>query len=87
MKLQIPFYLQTTPLNCGPVALKMVLEFLNKKYSIEELEQATGLEKGKAISTIKLAITAARLGFKAKFFSKSIYFNKENLKLDYYKNM
>jgi len=85
MKLEVPFYLQTTKMNCGPIALKMALEFLGEKYSIEEMEEITGIKKGKSLSTIKLVIASKKLGFKTKFYSKHINFNPENLKLDFYK--
>ncbi|MBU0466707.1 MAG: peptidase C39 family protein [Nanoarchaeota archaeon] len=28
MKLQVPFFKQTTPYNCGPMALRMALAYL-----------------------------------------------------------
>ena len=85
IKLDIPFYLQTTPLNCGPVALKMVLEFLGEEHSIEEIEGLVGIKEGKAVSTIRLAIAARKLGFKVDFYTKVLGMNPENLKLDFYK--
>lgn len=83
--LNIPFYLQTTKMNCGPVALKMALEFLGEKYSIEELEKLTEIKEGKAVFTIQLAIAARKLGFKVDFFTKFLGMNPENLNLDFYK--
>lgn len=85
MKLEVPFYKQTTELNCGPNALKMALDFLGKSYSVEDLEKKMGIEKGKGISTIKLAIAARNFGFKTEFFSKVLGINPENLKMDFYK--
>lgn len=85
MKLDIPFYKQTTELNCGPVALRMVLAYFEKDLGLEILEKITGIKKGKAISTIQLAIASARLGYQTEFFSKHIYFNEDNLKLEFYK--
>ena len=86
MKLNVPFYAQESELSCGPTALKMVLSFFNKNYSMKLLEEKTGIKKGKGILSIQIAIASSSLGFKTKFISKSLAFNEENLKLDYYKN-
>jgi ABC-type bacteriocin/lantibiotic exporter with double-glycine peptidase domain len=85
MKLEVPYHKQTTKLNCGPAALKMALEFLGESYSLKRLEEELRLDKGKGISTIKLAIAARNLGFKTEFFSKVLGINPENLKTDFYK--
>ncbi len=85
MKLEVPFYKQTTKLNCGPTALKMALEFLGKSYSIKKLEKEGGIERGKGISTIRLAVAARKLGFKTEFFSKVLGINPENFKTDFYR--
>lgn len=85
MKLDVPFYLQTKELNCGPVALKMALEFLGEKYSTKDMEKEVEIKEGKAVSTLKLAIAARKLGFKVEFYSKTLGLNKENLKMDFYK--
>lgn len=85
MKLKVPFYNQTTPLNCGPIALKMVLSYFGSDFSEEILESKTGIKEGKGISTIQIAIAAASLGYKADFYSKYILFNEDNLRFDFYK--
>lgn len=85
MKLDVPFYKQTTPLNCGPVALKMVLAYFGKDFPTELIEEKVGIKEGKGVTTTRLAIASADFGFKTKFFSKSLLFNKENLKLDFVK--
>ena len=85
MRLRFPFHRQTTELNCGPAALQMALEFLGKTCSIEELEELLEIKQGKGISTIKLAIAARKLGFRAEFFSNVLGFNPGNLELDFYK--
>jgi len=86
MKVEVPFFKQTTSLNCGPTALRMVLAYFGRDEGIKELEKRTGINEGKALSTIQLATAAASLGHKADFYSKNIFFNEENLKHDYYKN-
>jgi hypothetical protein len=85
MKLNVPFYKQTTPLNCGPVVLKCVLSYFGKDFDLTTLEEKIQLQKLKGISSIQIATVAGSLGFKTDFYSKEILFNKENLKLDFYK--
>lgn len=85
MKLKIPFYIQTNPLNCGPSALRMVLAYFGEDPGIKILEARTKIKEGKGISTIQIATAAASLGYRTDFYSKHILFNKENLKLDFYK--
>jgi len=85
MKLDIPFYKQTTLLTCGPVALKMVLAYFGDKTQLKAIEERTGIKEGKAVSSIKLAIAAASLGYGSSFFSKSVLFNQENAKMEFYK--
>jgi len=84
MKLNVPFYKQTTPLNCGSTALRMVLSYLGKDYGSRVLEEKTETKRGEGISTIKLATAAASLGYHTDFYSKHILFNEENLKQEFY---
>lgn len=86
MKLDVPFYPQTTKLNCGPAALRMVLSYLDKDPGLAILEEKTGIKEGKGLSTIKIAIAAASLDFKTELISKNIGFNPLNAELDFYKN-
>jgi uncharacterized protein YvpB len=85
MKIRVPFYKQTNPLNCGPSALKMVLAYFGKNIDIKILEEKTGIKEGKGISTIQIAIASSSLDFKTELYSKHLSFNPENLKLDFYK--
>jgi len=85
MRLEVPFFKQTSPLNCGPMALRMVLAYLGKDEGADILEERTGIKEGKGISTIQIATAAASLGYKTDFYSKHILFNEENLKHEFYK--
>jgi hypothetical protein len=85
MKIRVPFYKQTTDLNCGPSALKMVFSYLGKNFDIKILEEKSGIKEGKGITTIQLATASSSLGFKTELYSKYLSFNPENLKLDFYK--
>ena len=45
MRLKVPFYKQTTLLNCGPTALRMALAYLDKDYGLEAtVEEVRGLK-------------------------------------------
>jgi hypothetical protein len=85
MKLAVPFYKQTANTNCGPVALKMVLEYLGETFSTEELEEKTELKEGKATSTLNLAKAAVDSGFPIRLLSKSILPVPENLNSEFHK--
>ena len=84
MKLKVPFYEQTNPLNCGPNVLRMVLAYFGKDEGIEVLEAKTGRKEGKVIFTIQIATADTSFGYGVDFYSKHILFNKENLKLKFY---
>jgi ABC-type bacteriocin/lantibiotic exporter with double-glycine peptidase domain len=87
MKLQVPFYKQTTPANCGPYTLKMVFSFLGKDFPIEEIEEKSRIKEGKGVSTLHLAVAALDLGFKVRFFSKYEDVNQENLGPEFYRSL
>ena len=86
MKLEVPFYKQESDDDCGPTALRMALAFLDRDYSLDEIKKLMNINPKKGVSTIRIAITAAKFGYKTEFYSTSLSFNKENLNLDFYKN-
>ena len=81
MKIDVPFYPQKNHSDCGQIALKMVLAYFGENLEIEKIEAM----EGRGISTIQIALTAALLNYKTEFYSKSILFNKEHLKKEFYK--
>lgn len=85
MKINVPFYKQTTSLNCAPTNLRMVVAYFDKDFGVEFFEEKLGIKSGKGISTIKIATAAASKGYKSDFFSKHLFFNEKNLKFDFYK--
>ena len=85
MNLNVPFYKQTTRLNCGPTALKMILSYFGEDLDIKLLEGKTKIKEGKEIYTIQIATASALLGYKTKFYSKHLGVNPKNLKMDFYK--
>jgi hypothetical protein len=84
MRLDVPFFQQTTDLNCGPAALRMVLAYFGENCDLALLEEKSRIKKDKGVFTIQIAIAAASLGHKTDFFSKQVSFNKDNLELDFY---
>lgn len=84
MRLEIPFYKQKTDLDCGPTALKMVLDYFGKKEDIHTLKEKTGIKEGKSIYTIQIATAAASSGYRTDFYSKHILFNEDNLEHEFY---
>jgi len=85
MKLKVPFYKQSTKLNCGPTALKMILSYFGEDFEIEDLEKKTRIVEGKGIYTIQIAVASVLCGFKTEYFSKHVDYNPKHEKLDFYK--
>src|SRR3989338_6226432 len=80
MLLKVPFYIQGIN-ECGPAALQMVLEFFGEEHNREKIKKLVESESTGATWTTGLAKTAAQLGFKTEFYSKSLGFNPENFDL------
>ena len=85
MKLDVPFYKQLSIADCGPTALRMVLSYYRKNPSIKSIKEKCDIKKDKGISTIQIAIAAANFGYKASFYTTSLGFKKDNMKLEFYK--
>jgi hypothetical protein len=85
MQIDIPFYKQSTLMNCGPMALKMILSYFGNDLDIEEIEKKANAKEGKGFSTLNLCIATVKLGFKAELFTKLLGFDKTNLQFDFYK--
>ena len=79
MQLQIPFYKQTSNLNCGPVALKMIFDSFGIAVDLTEVEKIVGIQEGKIVFTSELALAAAKLGFHVQFYSEHLTFQNHNL--------
>lgn len=85
MKLDVPFYPQTSATNCGPAALQMILAYLGDKKELSAIEQQAGIEPGKGLYTIQLALAAARFGFEVAFYTASLGMNPAHLAMEFYK--
>lgn len=71
--------------NCGPIALKSVLDYFGNELSLKEIEKEVGFIEGKMTFTIRLAIAAKKLGYNAVFHTKNIYPSEEVWQSEYYK--
>jgi len=72
MRLNLPFYEnEGDGSQCMQVAMQIVLKhFLNKEYSLEELDSLTKRKKGKWTSTSQIVSALYDLGLDVKFYSK-----------------
>lgn len=86
MIIPVKFYKQEKDYDCGPTALKMVLDYLDKKeYNKEDIQNLVDSEKSGVTWTLGLAKCAAQMGFDVEFYSKNLGFNPENYELEFYK--
>ena len=85
MRLDIPFFEQTSKTNCGPTVLRMINSYFGEDCSIECIERIIDFKEGNSVSTIELAYASRLLGYRTKFFSNKISFNEDNLNLEFYK--
>lgn len=85
MKLEVPFYPQTSATNCGAAALQMVLAYFGKQLRLKQIEDSAGIEPGKGLHTIQLALAARRLGFSSMLCTKSLGLNPAHKNMEFYK--
>lgn len=84
MKLNVPFYKSQTNTDCGPLALKMTLEYLGKKLSFEEISKKERQLDSGLVWSAGIARAAKIFGFPAKIISMT-NFNQETDDIEYYK--
>ena len=85
MRYKVPFYEQKSVNDCGPTALQMVFEYLDKKqYSREEIAKLVDGEKSGMTWTLGLARASAALGFETEFYTTCLGFNPDNYDIDFY---
>lgn len=85
MLLKVPFFKQTTELNCGSAVLKMTLDYFGINQPLHVLEDSIGIKEGKGTNSIQIAKAAASFGLRTDFYSKHVGFNEDNLEHDFYK--
>ena len=83
MKLEVPFYKSKKDTDCGPLALKMALEYFGKKYSFEKLSKEEKQLDSGLVWTLGIARASKVLGFKTKIISKN-NFSHEEADIKYY---
>ncbi len=83
MKLNVPFHKSIKDTDCGPLALKMVLEYFGEKHSFEELAELERTIDAGLVWSLGIARAAKRLGFNVKFISSSNFSLEDDI--DYYK--
>jgi hypothetical protein len=88
MILKVPFYKQKEKYDCGPIALKMALDYLGEKpNSIEIIQSLVDSAKSGITSTLGLAKSSAQLGFKTDFYTTCLGFNPKNYELSFYQQL
>jgi len=83
MKLNVPFHKSIKDTDCGPLALKMVLEYFGEKHSFEELAKLERTVDAGLVWSLGIARAAKKLGFNVKFISSSNFSLEDDI--DYYK--
>ncbi|MFX1450087.1 MAG: peptidase C39 family protein [Promethearchaeota archaeon] len=83
IRFKIPFYEQGYN-DCGPICLKMVLEYLGENYSLSELKNLVESDSTGTTWAIGLVKAAASLGFKVDFYTTYLGVNIQNYNLMYY---
>ena len=85
----VKYFAQTTELNCGPTCLRMATATVGgSDPGIEEVERISGIQESKVITTLELALGAAKLlgreAAEIDFYSTSPGFNEANMQHSYY---
>ena len=85
---RVPYFAQTSPLNCGPTCLRMIAATCGPDPGIAAMEEASGIEKGKAVSTLDLVTAMGRVlapqAADVVFCSLSPVFNEANMTHAFY---
>jgi len=83
MQLQVPFY-KNVGNNCGPIAVKMVLEYLGERHSLRSIQRSSNPEQSDMTWTLALALATAKVGFRTEFYSTYLGFNPKNENHEFY---
>jgi len=81
MKLNVPYHKSKNETDCGPLALKMVLEFFNKTTSFDEIAKKQKQLKSGLVWTAGIARAAKKFGFNTKLISITNFSHDD---IDYY---
>jgi len=84
MKLSVPYFKSKKDTDCGPLALKMALEYLGESHPFQLIsEYEKQIETG-LVWSVGIARASKKFGFPTKFISTS-NFNPEENDIEYYK--
>lgn len=81
IKLNLPKFKQDDRPSCGPTALRMVLTYLGKNVSLEELYDIGGVKEDESFSTLDLGIVAKKLGFGVNYYTRQLNISQEDFEL------
>jgi len=84
MKIPVPYYKSKSDTDCGPLVLKMVLEYFGEKYSFEEISKSERQVDSGLVWSAGIARASRDFGFRTKFISMT-NFDHEYSDIDYYK--
>ncbi len=82
MMINVPFYRSEKDIDCGPIALKMALEYLGEEHSMEEISILEKRLKSGLVWSTGIALASEKLGFPARFISISNFIPED---IEYYK--
>ena len=82
MKIDVPFHKSIKDTDCGPMVLKMALEYLGEKHSFEELSKLERQLDTGMVWSVGIVRATKKLGFNVKFISTTNFSYEEDI--DYY---
>ena len=83
MKIDVPYYESKSDTDCGPLALKMALEYLGEEHSFEKIAEYERPVSIGMVWSVGIARAAKKFGFPVKFVSMSNFGPEDEL--DFYK--
>ncbi len=83
MKLPVPYYKSKKDTDCGPLALKMALEYLGEKHPFQEIAKEEKQTETGLVWAAGIARASKRMGFRTKIISNN-NFNPNDNDIDYY---
>ena len=83
MKFDVPYFKSKTDTDCGPLALKMVMAYLGKNISVEEISKEEKQLKSGMVWASGIARASKIFGFNTKIISTS-NFDLEDDDINYY---
>jgi len=73
MNFDVPFIVQESEYDCGPVNLLMALNYLEADMGLKTIKEALSYCDSDAVFTLELATAAAEMGYEVEFYSSQLY--------------